>query len=202
MIALLRGRVAALGDDHCILDVGGVGYLVHVAPRVLSALSAAREPVELHVETQLREDAILLFGFLDPGERLWFRALQAIQGVGARTALAVLGTLGPAQLVTAVAAQDRALLTRVPGVGAKLAARIVAELKDRVATLPERAATALPVPAAGPAATPLADVVSALVNLGYARSEAYAAAARSQSRLGESADVAALLRLSLRELAP
>jgi Holliday junction DNA helicase RuvA len=200
VIALLRGRVATVAEDHCVLDVGGVGYLVHAAPRVLSALAAAREAVELHVETQVREDAILLFGFLDPGERMWFRALQAIQGVGARTALAVLGTLGPAQLVTAVAAQDRAALTRVPGVGAKLAARIVAELKDRIGALPERA----PVPPAGPAAgtaTPLDDVVSALVNLGYARSEAFAAAARSQGHLGEGADVAALIRLSLRELA-
>jgi Holliday junction DNA helicase RuvA len=200
VIALLRGRIAAVAEDHCVLDVGGVGYLVHAAPRVLSALAAVREPVELHVETQVRADAIVLFGFLDPGERSWFRALQAIQGVGARTALAVLGTLGPGQLVSAVAAQDRAALTRVPGVGAKLAARIVAELKDRIGALAERTPAVAASPAAGTPAA-LDDVVSALVNLGYARSEAYAAAARSRSRLGEGADVAALIRLSLRELA-
>ena len=112
MIALLRGRVAAVQEDAVVLDVGGVGYLVHAAPRVLTQLQTMRDAIELHIDTQVREDAITLFGFLDPAERVWFRLLQAIQGVGARTALAVLGTLTPDQLVAAVAAQDRAALTR------------------------------------------------------------------------------------------
>src|SRR5262249_58989257 len=128
VIARLRGRVAAVQDEAAVIDVGGVGYLVHAAARVLAQLQIAREPVELHIDTQVREDAVTLFGFLDPAERVWFRLLQAIQGVGARTALAVLGTLTPDQLVTAIAAQDRAALTRAAGVGPKLASRILAEL--------------------------------------------------------------------------
>lgn len=201
MIALLRGRIVAVSDDTAVVDVGGVGYLVHASVRTLAELRGQREVVELHIDTQVREDAITLFGFVDPAERVWFRLLQSIQGVGARIALAVVGTLGPAQLIAAVAAQDRTALTRVSGVGPKLAARIVAELKDRVGSLPARPVAGPVAVAPPPPASSLEDAVSALVNLGYGRSEAYAAAARSASAAGAASDVAALIRLALRELA-
>jgi Holliday junction DNA helicase RuvA len=198
MIAYLRGRVVGVHEDAAVLDVGGVGYLVHCAPRTLAELGGG-EAVELHIETQVREDSLTLFGFLDPAECRWFRLLQGIQGVGARTALAILGTLAPGQLVTAIAAQDRTALTRASGVGAKLAARIVAELKERVGALPiptgrpGAAAAAMP---AGPAE----DAVSALVNLGYGRAEAFAAIARCRARLGDATEIGALVREGLREL--
>ena len=200
MIALLRGRLTALQDDTAIIDVNGVGYLVHLAPRTLEALQRQGEVAELHVETQVRDDAITLFGFLDPAERAWFRQLQGIQGVGARIALAVLGLLSPDQLVTAIAAQDRTALTRASGVGPKLAARIVAELKDRVGGMP--VATGRPAPAGTVAlpAGPAEDAVSALVNLGYARADAFAAVARGRASLGEAAGVAELVRHGLKEL--
>jgi Holliday junction DNA helicase RuvA len=200
MIAYLRGRVVATHEDAVVLDVGGVGYLVHCAPRTLGELGG-NEAVELHIETQVREDSITLFGFLDPAECRWFRLLQGIQGVGARTALAILGTLAPGQLVAAIAAQDRTALTRASGVGAKLAARIVAELKERVGALP--IPTGRPGAAAATAAMPAGpaeDAVSALVNLGYGRAEAFAAIARCRTRLGDAAEIGALVREGLREL--
>ena len=203
MIARLRGQIAAIGEDGVVLDVAGVGYQVYCSPRTLRDVSAGAEALVLHIETQMREDSITLYGFLDPAERGWFRLLQNIQGVGARTALALLGVLSPEELMRAIAAQDRTLLTRAAGVGPRLAARIVSELKDRVGALPvpaaraeAGAAVALPV-VAGPAA----DAVSALVNLGYGRAEAYGAVARVQARLGEAAGLDALIRESLRELA-
>lgn len=199
MIAYLRGRVIASHEDSAVIDVGGVGYLVHCSARTLAELGNA-EAVELHIETQVREDAITLFGFLDPAECRWFRLLQGIQGVGARTALAVLGTLTPDRLVNAIAAQDRTALTRASGVGAKLAARIVAELKERVGALPvptSQPARSSPKPAVS---GPTDDAVSALVNLGYGRADAFAAVARCRARLGEAADLGQLVREGLKEL--
>ena len=180
MIAFLRGRVIAMHEDAVVLDVGGVGYLVHCAPRTMAELSGHGEAVELHVETQVREDSITLFGFLDQAECRWFRLLQGIQGVGARTALAILGTLAPDQLVAAIAAQDRTALARASGVGPKLAARIVAELKERIGALPVTAARmGGPVGSIPTASGPAEDAVSALVNLGYGRAEAFTAVARA-----------------------
>ena len=199
MIAYLRGRVIATHEDAVVLDVGGVGYLVHCATRTLAGLGSG-EAVELHVETQVREDAITLFGFLDPAECRWFRLLQGIQGVGARTALAVLGVLTPDRLVTAIAAQDRTALTRASGVGAKLAARIVAELKERVGALPVPTGRAAPVGSHPIPSGPSEDAVSALVNLGYGRAEAFAAVSRSRAKLGDVADVGQLVREGLKEL--
>lgn len=199
MIAYLRGRVIATQEDAVVLDVGGVGYLVHCATRTLAELGGG-EAVELHVETQVREDAITLFGFLDPAECRWFRLLQGIQGVGARTALAVLGVLTPDRLVAAIAAQDRTALTRASGVGAKLAARIVAELKERVGALPVAAGRAAPAGSHPIPSGPSEDAVSALVNLGYGRAEAFAAVARCRARLGDAADVGQLVREGLKEL--
>ncbi len=136
MIARLRGRLDTIGDDHAVIDVGGVGYLVVCSANTLAALPGAGEAVDLHVETQLRTESITLYGFKDPAERAWFRLLQTVQGVGARVALAVLSILTPEQLARALAAQDKAALTRASGVGPRLAGRIMSELRDRLVDLP------------------------------------------------------------------
>ena len=172
MIARLRGILAAIGDDHAIIDVAGVGYLVTVAPATLERLPRVGEAVELHTELQVREDGITLYGFPDAADRTWFRLLQTVQGVGARVALSLLGTLRPHELANAIAAGDKAMLARASGVGARLAARIVAELKDRVGALPQAGRRALPAAARSPAA-PSGDALSALIHLGYGRAEAY-----------------------------
>jgi Holliday junction DNA helicase RuvA len=196
VIARLRGVLAAIGDDHAIVDVGGVGYLVTVAPATLERLPQVGEAVELHTELQLREDGMTLYGFPDPSDRSWFRLLQTVQGVGARVALSLLGTLRPAELANAIAAGDKAMLARASGVGTRLAARIAAELRDRVGTLPQ--------PGRPDAAPPIAgasgDALSALLNLGYARAEAYAAIARVHARLGAELPLDVLLREGLKEL--
>ena len=196
MIAHLRGVLAAVGEDHAIVDVAGVGYLVIVAPSTLARLPRVGEAVELHTELHVREDGMTLFGFPDPADRAWFRLLQTVQGVGARVALSILGTLRPTELADAIAAGDRIMLARAAGVGARLAARIAAELKDRVGSLP---------PAARPEVMTLAgpadDALSALLHLGYGRAEAHAALARVQSRLGADAALDRLVREGLKELA-
>ncbi len=198
MIARLRGRLDTIGDDHAVIDVGGVGYQVVCSANTLAALPGAGEAADLHVETQLRAESITLYGFKDPAERAWFRLLQTVQGVGARVALAVLSILTPEQLARALAAQDRAALTRASGVGPRLAGRIMGELRDRLVDLPlPAAATAIPGPPGGAAA----DAVSALINLGYGRSEAHAAIAKAAATLGEQAAVDALIRTGLQELA-
>jgi Holliday junction DNA helicase RuvA len=201
MIARLRGTLAGIGDDHAIIDVGGVGYLVTVAPATLERLPPVGEAVELHTELHLREDGISLYGFLDAADRAWFRLLQTVQGVGARVALSLLGTLRPHELANAIAASDRAALGRASGVGSRLAARIVSELKDRVGALPQPAgATEQPVAVASLGGT-ANDALSALLHLGYARVEAYAAIARVQARLGPDLAVDTLVREGLKELA-
>ena len=210
MIALLRGTVAGATEDAAVVDVGGVGYLVHCAASTLQRLPRTGQPVELHVETQVREDAITLYGFLEPAERVWFRLLQSVQGVGAKAALAILSVLRPGDLATAIALGDRASITRANGVGGKLAARIVAELKDRVGALPTAGGDGLAglpgaIGAGDPAASPLLgaarDAISALGNLGYGRGDAFAAVARVQQRLGAGAAVDQLIREALKELA-
>jgi Holliday junction DNA helicase RuvA len=201
MIARLRGILAGVGEDHAIVDVGGVGYLVTVAPATLERLPPVGEAVELHTELHLREDGISLYGFPDATDRSWFRLLQTVQGVGARVALSLLGTLRPHELANAIAAGDKAVLGRASGVGSRLAARIVSELKDRVGTLPQPAGTALPQPAVS-LGGPANDALSALLHLGYARVEAYGAIARVQARLGPDLGVDALVREGLKELTP
>ena len=136
MIAQLTGRVDALEADRCIVDVGGVGYLVHASTRTLAALPMPPATARLLVETQVREDAITLYGFAESAERDWFRLLLTLQGVGARVALNILSALSPKDLVTAIAAGDRASLTRAPGVGAKLAVRVLTELRDKAGGMP------------------------------------------------------------------
>lgn len=199
MIASLRGRLAAVGEDTAVIDVGGVGYLVHCAARTLSAMPRTGDEVNLHIETQVREDSITLYGFLAAEERIWFRMLQNIQGVGARLALAILGVLDPESLVLAVAAQDRRALTRAPGVGPKLAARIIAELEERIGAM-HAAPSAAPVPGTPPSASAVDEAVSALVNLGFGRADAFAAVSRAHSELGDAAGVDALVRSGLGRL--
>ncbi len=197
MIARLRGILAGVGEDHAIVDVAGVGYLVTVAPATLERLPGVGEAVELHTELQLREDGMTLYGFPDPADRTWFRLLQTVQGVGARVALSLLGAFRPHELANAIAAGDKAVLTRASGVGARLAARITAELKDRVGSLPQPGRAPTPGAVLDGAA---GDALSALLHLGYARAEAYAALARVQARLGAGSGVDALVREGLKEL--
>ena len=201
MIARLRGLLDSQGADHLVIDVGGVGYLVHCSTRTLAALPGTSEALELHIETQVRAESIMLYGFADTGERSWFRVLQQVQGVGARVALGVLSVLTPEELARAVVSQDKAALTRASGVGPRLAGRILSELKDRLAG--ELAGAALPAQALAGGAIDGASggAVSALVNLGYGRSEAHAAISKAVASLGKQATVEALIRAGLQELA-
>ena len=198
MIALLTGRVEALEDGRCVLDVNGVGYLVQASSRTLAALPQPPTAARLLIETHVREDAIQLFGFADSAERDWFRLLTTVQGVGPRVALSVLSALSPRELISAIAAGDRASLTRAPGVGARLAVRLLTELRDKAGAMPTSAGVSyIPVPSSGIAD----DALSALVNLGYRRAEAQPAVIRVLERLGEGATLDALIRDSLKELA-
>lgn len=204
MIGKLRGIVDSYGDDHVILDVQGVGYLVHCSGRTLQALPSAGEAAVLHIETFVREDMIRLYGFASPAEKGWFLLLQNVQGVGSKVALNVLSTLSPTELANAVAMGDRAMVARANGVGPKVAARIVAELKDKTpgfASVDPAAAALAGQIEERQAPAPVADAVSALVNLGYAQAQASAAVAAALREAGEGADAARLIRLGLKELA-
>lgn len=198
MIAQLTGRIDTITDANCIIDVNGVGYLVQASTRTLSALPKAPEQAKMLIETHVREDAILLYGFADSAERDWFRLLTTVQGVGAKVALAILSTLSPSELVGAIAAGDRASVTRAPGVGAKLAVRVLTELREKACAMPIGASFIVP-PAlpAGPAE----EALSALLNLGYRRPEAQPAVARVVERLGDAATLDQVIRDSLKELA-
>jgi Holliday junction DNA helicase RuvA len=198
MFAKLTGRLDSVAAETCVVDVGGVGYLVACSSRTLAALPDAGAPVSLAIETQVREEAINLYGFLDPAERAWFRMLVTVQGVGAKVALSILGTLPVPDLALAVAGGDKAMLSRAQGVGPRLAARLATELKDKVAALPIPAGTT----AAAPRGDAGADVLSALANLGYRRAEAATAIDRAQARLGEAPKFDTLIREALKELAP
>ena len=206
MIAKLTGIVDSTGTDWVVLDVNGVGYLLSCSNRTLSRM-AVGERASLVVETFIREERIVLHGFGDQADREWFKLLTTIQGVGARLALSILGVLDPDQLTRAIASQDKTALVRADGVGPKVAARILNELKDKVGNLAlGPAATAgapagKGAPAAVPGATPaLADAVSALVNLGYGRSEAFGAVVAAGRVLGDDAGVSDLIRQGLKEL--
>jgi holliday junction DNA helicase RuvA len=203
MIGKLKGVVDSVDEETIILDVNGVGYLVSASARTLRAIPAVGEPTELLIETYVREDAIRLYGFLTAGEREWFRLLQSVQGVGAKVALGILGALSAEALSTAVARQDKAMMARAPGVGPKLAARLVLELKDKAPALApagfDHAEAGLErAPRLAKAAE---DAVLALVGLGYAQVQAAAAVARISAQLGPAAETAALIRAGLKELA-
>jgi Holliday junction DNA helicase RuvA len=198
MIAQLTGRVEALSDGTCVIDVGGVGYLVQASSRTLSALPQPPAAAKVLIETHVREDAIVLYGFADSAERDWFRLLTTVQGVGGRVALAILSALSPRELIGAIAAGDKASLTRAQGVGPRLAVRLLTELKDKTGAMPSSTSVSY-APIA--AATPADDALSALVNLGYRRPEAQQTVARVLERLGDAATLDALIRDSLKELA-
>ncbi|MBM3548938.1 MAG: Holliday junction branch migration protein RuvA [Alphaproteobacteria bacterium] len=207
MIAKLTGRLDSTGENWAIIDCAGVGYLVECASRTLARLPAVGGQVSLVVETLLREDSLRLIGFASAAERDWFRLLTQVQGVGARIALAILSALEVDDLVRAIAAQDKALLTRADGVGPKLAQRIATELKDKAAglMLGHAARAQAQAPTAGARLDPsvglAADAVSALVNLGYGRSEAFGAVATASQVVGAKAKLEDLIRAGLRELA-
>ena len=204
MIGKLKGVIDSYAEDSVIVDVGGVGYVVHCSARTLQALPAVGEAVTLAIETHVREDQIRLFGFLSDVEREWFRLLQTVQGVGTRVALSVLSTLKPGDLASAVATRDKALIARAPGVGPKVAERIVTELKDKAPAFASLDPAVVRLSGAMDerrAPQPVADAVSALVNLGYGEPQALAAIAAAVRSAGEAADVAKLIRLGLKELA-
>lgn len=198
MIAKLTGVIDSKTADAAIVDVGGVGYLAFCSARTLNRLPAGGGAVSLFVETHVREDHIHLYGFIDAAEREWFRLLTTVQGVGAKLALAILSVLSSTDLTQAIAAQDKTSLTRASGVGPKLAARIVAELKDKIGGVALGPVAA--VAGATEPSGPVADAVSALVNLGYRRAEAFGAVAQAAKRLGSSAALDALIRAGLKEL--
>ncbi|TVR08761.1 MAG: Holliday junction branch migration protein RuvA [Salinarimonadaceae bacterium] len=203
MIGKLKGVVDTISEDHLILDVHGVGYLVHCSARTLQRLPAPGEAAVLAIETHVREDMIRLYGFRSEAEREWFRLLQSVQGVGAKVALGILTVLEPSEVAQVVATGDKTAIARGPGVGPKLAARIVSELKDKapastpidpgLARIAETAGTGEP--------SAVADAVSALVNLGYPQMQAAAAVAAGVKSAGEEATTQTLIRLGLRELA-
>ena len=199
MIALLTGRIDQLTDSAVVLDVNGVGYLVQASTRTLAALPQPPATARLLIETHVREDAIQLYGFTDPAEREWFRLLNTVQGVGAKVALSILSALTPRDLVGAIAAGDRASLTRAQGVGPRLAVRLLTELREKAGAMPSSApGLAIPATRAG---TMGEDALSALTNLGYRRPEAQPAVARVIERLGDAAPLDAVIRESLKELA-
>jgi Holliday junction DNA helicase RuvA len=206
MIGRLRGKVDAIGEGHLIIDVNGVGYEVQASARTLRQLRLGVEAT-LSIETHVREDAIRLYGFSTEVERATFRMLQTIQGVGAKVALSVLGTLSAQDLANAIALQDWAAVEQAPGVGRKLAQRIVAELKDKA---PALSVAGLSLPAAGPngrgtvdpaEGQAAAEAISALTNLGYQPAQASSAVAAALKELGASAETAQLIRRGLKELA-
>jgi Holliday junction DNA helicase RuvA len=204
MIGKLRGVIDAYGEDNVVLDVHGVGYLVHCSVRTLQALPPAGEATTLAIETWVREDQIRLFGFATDLEREWFRLLTGVQGVGAKVALAVLSTLRTAEIANAIVLGDKAAVTRTPGVGAKLAQRIVTELKDKApqfASVDPAVVQLSGELADKRAPQPISDAVSALVNLGYGEIQASAAIAAAVRAAGDGATTQSLIRLGLRELA-
>jgi Holliday junction DNA helicase RuvA len=204
MIGKLKGVIDSYGDDSVVVDVNGVGYVVHCSSRTLQALPAPGEPAVLAIETHVREDQIRLFGFLSDAEREWFRLLQTVQGVGVRVALAILGTLKPGELATAIAMRDKASVARTPGVGPKVAERIVTELKDKAPAFTDIDPAVIRLSGGieeRRAPQPLADAVSALVNLGYGQPQAAAAIAAAAREAGDGAETARLIRLGLKELA-
>ena len=222
MIAKLRGVIDTIGEDYCIVDVNGVGYLVSASSRTLAKLVRGKAAVLL-IETVVREDSISLFGFADAWEKEWFLTLTKVQGVGAKVCLAILSVLTPNQLAQAVSAQDKASFSRASGVGPKLAARIVTELKDKIVTVPiesvvrsdlttegedmdkeqaeqENNAYEDVIAAQEDNQNSVEDAISALVNLGYQRLEAYKAVNKAAMK-AQNADVSELIKLALKEFA-
>lgn len=203
MIGKLKGVIDEIAEDHVVIDVHGVGYVAFCSARTLSNLGGAGEAAILFIETYVREDMIRLFGFGSQLEREWFRLLQNVQGVGAKVALGVLGTLTPPELANAIALRDIAMVSRAPGVGKKVAERIVTELKNKAPAFAGDASGTIGLKqelGAGAASAPVTDAVSALSNLGYSRDQAANAVAAALREAGDEADSAKLIRLGLKEL--
>ena len=203
MIAKLTGLVDSTGEDYVIIDVGGVGYSVFCSNRTLNMLATATGTVSVMIETHVREDHIHLYGFADEAERAWFKLLTTVQGVGAKVCLAILSVLSPDNLVQAIAAQDKAAVTQAPGVGSKLATRILSELKDKVGGISLGSTTAVlegEVAYADGGSQFANDAVSALVNLGYGRSDAFRVVHQAAAKLGADASVEVLIKDGLSEL--
>ncbi|WP_319775115.1 Holliday junction branch migration protein RuvA [Breoghania sp.] len=203
MIGKLKGVIDSYGDDFVILDVHGVGYHVQCPSRVLQGLPSPGEAATLSIETFVREDQIRLFGFASDLEREWFRMLMTVQGVGAKVALGVLGIMRPTELANAISLGDKASIARAPGVGKRVAERIATELKAKAPAFADVDAGVIQANAAiedKAAPRPVADAVSALVNLGYGQPQAAAAVAAAQRVAGEDAEASKLIRLGLKEL--
>ena len=198
MIARLKGLLDSTAADACVVDVNGVGYLVSASSKTLGTLGGNGSAVMLHIETQVREDAIQLFGFLGEAERDSFRLLTTVQGVGGRVALAILSVLGPDELAHAIAAADTASIARANGVGPKLAARIANELKGKFGAVALGSAAPLPVGSTG---GDIADALTALAGLGFKPMEASRAVAEARAELGDGAGVSDLIRVALRRSA-
>jgi Holliday junction DNA helicase RuvA len=199
MIGKLSGRIDSISGSHVIIDVGGVGYVVACSARTLRTIGSIGEPTTLRIETHVREDAINLYGFADTTEQEWFRLLTTVQGVGAKVGLAILSSLSPEQLSNAIASQDKVALTQADGVGPKLGLRLVTELKDKITTFissPPKGTTMGEVALSSSLST---DALSALINLGYRRSEAFAAVTSANAR-NPNSRLDDLIRLSLAEL--
>ncbi|ANG96555.1 MULTISPECIES: Holliday junction branch migration protein RuvA [Brucella] len=203
MIGKLKGVIDEIAEDHAVIDVHGVGYVAFCSARTLGNLGGAGEAAVLFIETYVREDMIRLYGFASQLEREWFRLLQNVQGVGAKVALAVLGTLTVPELANAIALRDINMVSRAPGVGKKVAERIVTELKNKAPAFAGEASGTIGLKqeiGAGAASAPVSDAVSALSNLGYSRDQAANAVAAALREAGEDADSAKLIRLGLKEL--
>jgi holliday junction DNA helicase RuvA len=203
MIGKLKGTIDEIGDDYVLIDVHGVCYVVFCAARTLSRIASPGEAIVLFIETYVREDQLKLFGFMTALEREWFNLLQSVQGVGAKVALGVLSTLTPSELANAIALQDKPSISRAPGVGPKVAVRIVTELKNKAPAFTGEAASNLGLKqeiGEGVASAPVSDAVSALTNLGYSRDQAANAIAAALKNGGDDADSAKLIRLGLKEL--
>lgn len=204
MIGRLSGRIVETGDNHVMIDVGGVGYVAFCSSRTLQKLDGAGTAATLLIETQVREDAITLIGFYDAEEKATFKMITTVQGVGTKVALSILSSLSPAQLAGAILSGDKTLLSSADGVGPKLAARLATELKDKAAQLTAGNVASFPKNAAHaptPEAAIASDAVSTLANLGFRREEAFAAVmAVLNADKGIGFD--GLIRASLKELSP
>ncbi|MGD9638960.1 MAG: Holliday junction branch migration protein RuvA [Alphaproteobacteria bacterium] len=203
MIAKLKGIIDSIGDDFVVIDVGGVGYLVFASAKTLSQLPSKGGAASLFIETHVREDHIHLYGFAKEEEKKWFLILTKVQGVGAKVAMAILSVMTPDKIAEAIIAADKNAISKADGVGAKIALRIITELKDK----PEVAASASYVMPQAPAgqtssakSSVFDDAVSALVNLGYQRSEAYIYVSKVLSESKEDIKVSALIKLALKEI--
>ncbi|MCB1531304.1 MAG: Holliday junction branch migration protein RuvA [Alphaproteobacteria bacterium] len=202
MIGKLSGIIDSFDSNFLILDVQGVGYQVHASNRTLSKIGQPGDPASLLIDTNVREDAITLYGFADKAEQEWFRLLTSVQGVGAKAGFAILAVCSPEQLTTAIMAQDKAMLTRADGVGPKLATRILTELKDKAGKIDlgqaVKATNYNDVVSQSEETGLDQDAVSALINLGYSRSDAFTAVSRAKAKAND--NLQDLIRIALKEL--